>query len=131
MRNRYITILSLAVMAFILLVGCSQRAEPEEIYQDYYKACKNGNFNDAKLLLDENAFETSRKLGACAFTHDAINTVEVQKGYPVRTFTQEPTVTTHEKKSSITWLDDQGSIATVTLLLVDGQWKISNTTWSY
>jgi len=131
MRNRYIYLLTMAVLTALFIAGCSQRAEPEEIYQDYYKACKEGKFTDAKLLLDENAFETSRKLGACAFTHDAINTIEVQKGNPMRTFNQEPTVTTHEKKSSITWLDDQGNIATVTLSLIDGQWKITNTIWSY
>jgi len=131
MRIRYIYLLFITILATLLISGCSQIEEPEEIYQEYYKACKEGNFTDAKLLLDENALETSRKLGACAFTHDAINTIEVQKGNPVRTFNQDPTVTTNEKRSSILWLDDQGNIATVTLTLVDGLWKISNTTWSY
>jgi len=131
MRIRYIYLLFITILATLLISGCSQIEEPEEIYQEYYEACKEGNFTDAKLLLDENALETSRKLGACAFTHDAINTIEVQKGNPVRTFNQDPTVTTNEKRSSILWLDDQGNIATVTLTLVDGLWKISNTTWSY
>ena len=142
MRIRYIYLLFIAILTALLISGCSQIAEPEEIYHEYYKgcdvvistmqsACKEGKFNDAKLLLDVNALETSRKLGACAFTHDAINTIEVQKGNPVRTFNQDPTVTKNDKRASILWLDDQGNIVAVTLALVDGHWKISNTTWSY
>ena len=131
MRIRYIYLLFIAILTGLLISGCSQIAEPEEIYHEYYKACKEGKFNDAKLLLDVNALDTSRKLGACAFTHDAINTIEVQKGNPVRTFNQDPTVTKNDKRASILWLDDQGNIVTVALILVDGHWKISNTTWSY
>ena len=131
MRIRYIYLLFIAVLTALLISGCSQIAEPEEIYQEYYKACKEGKFDDAKLLLDVNALETSRKLGACAFTHDAINTIEVQKGNPIRTFNQDPTVTKNDKRASMLWLDDQGNIVAVTLALVDGHWKISNTTWSY
>jgi hypothetical protein len=130
MKNRLLVLgLTLAFLA-VILAGCSQQTEPEEIYWQYYEACAEGSFNEATLLLSENARETSRILGACGFTHDAINTIELENGNPTRTFSEEPTVNLQDNIASITWFDDQGHIAIVTLVLIDGEWKVTEATWS-
>jgi hypothetical protein len=130
MQNRYFTLVFTLVILVIALAGCSQQNDPEEVYWQYWEACSEGKFNEAALLLSENARETSRQLGACAFTHDAINTIEAQKGNPPRTFSQDPQVNVQEKAASIIWFDDQGNIATVILVLIEGEWKVTEATWS-
>lgn len=130
MQNRhFILVFTLAILT-IAVTGCSQQSGPEEIYWQYWEACSNGEFNDAALFLSENARESSRQLGACGFTHDAINTIEAQKGNPLRTFSQDPQVNVQEKAASITWFDDQGNIATVILVLIEDEWKVTEATWS-
>ena len=130
-QTRHFFLLLSMLLTILSITGCTQKANPEDIYQEYYNDCVGGNFDSAKLHLEEKASEPSSTLGVCAFTHDAINTIEAQKGNPLRSFSQEPIVNTHENLSSITWIDDQGNLATVTLRLLEGEWKISNTTWSY
>jgi len=131
MKNRFsIQLLFLASLIF-LLSGCSQGGTPDEAYWQYFKACSEGKFDDARQLLTENARETSRSLGVCAFTHDAINTVEAQKGNPPRTFSEDPMVNVLETRASLTWIDDQGNLASVILVLIEEEWKVTEATWSY
>ena len=130
MRSR-ILISSIILLTAILLVSCSQDSKPEVIYWQYYDACTEGRFDDARQKLTESAIENAQSLGVCAFTHDAINTSETQKGNPIRTFSEEPTLNEHEKMASLTWIDDQGNIASVILIQVEGDWKVTEATWSY
>lgn len=130
MRNQNLISL-LILLVTILLAGCNQDSKPEAVYWQYYDACTEGRFDDARQKLTESAIETSRSLGVCAFTHDAINTSETQKGNPVRTFSEEPTLNEHQKMASLTWIDDQGNIASVILIQVEGDWKVTEATWSY
>ena len=131
MHKHYISLMLVKGITTLLMAGCIQKTEPEGVYQVYYDACVNGNFDKAKLYLADSAIEASKSLGVCTFTHDAINTREVQKGNPTRTFSKEPIVNTHENISQITWIDNHGNLVTVTLNLIGGNWKIANTTWSY
>ena len=131
MRNRLFTLLIILVFISTLLWGCSQGNAPDKVYWQYYDSCSEGKFDEARELLTENSIETSRTLGVCAFTHDAINIDEVKKGNPPRTFSEEPTVNVMEKAASLTWIDDQGNIASVTLVLVKDEWKVAEVTWSY
>jgi len=124
-------IFALAITLLVLLLaGCNPTPAPEDVYQQYWEACSQGKFTEAEVFLADNARETSTTLGVCAFTHDAINTLEAQKGNPARTFSGDPMINAHEKVTSITWFDDQGNIATVILVLIDGEWKVTEATWS-
>jgi hypothetical protein len=131
MTNRLFTLLLTLMFLTILLAGCSQESKPEEVYWQYYEACSDGRFDDARQWLTETAVNTSRSLGVCAFTHDAINVSEAQKGNPLRTFSDDPTLNQQERLASLTWFDDQGNIASVVLVEVDGEWKVTEATWSY
>jgi len=131
MQNRYFILALSLVILSVLLAGCSQGNKPETVYWQYYEACSEGRFDDAKQNLADNAIETSRTLGVCAFTHDAINTSETQKGNPLRTFSKDPTMNEQGKIASLTWIDDQGNIASVILVLIEEEWKVTEATWSY
>jgi predicted small secreted protein len=129
--KKQLLIFALALTLLVLLLaGCNTTPGPEDVYQRYWEACSQGKFSQAEGFLADNAREISQSLGVCALTHDAINTLEAQKGNPPRTFSGEPLVNAREKATSITWFDDQGNIATVILVLIDGEWKVTEATWS-
>lgn len=130
MKNRTLLFTLIVVVLATILAGCKAQASPEEVYWQYWQACADGDFAAAKLLLAEDAVAVAEGLGVCAFTHDAINTIEAQQGNPAHTFSSDPQVNTSEKVTSLTWVDDQGSLAIVTLVAVDGTWRISQTSWS-
>jgi hypothetical protein len=130
MKNRTFLIASIVLGLAFILAGCKPEATVEDIYWDYWQACADGDFAAAKLLLSADAIAVSETLGVCAFTHDAINTVEAQQGNPARAFSQDPEINTRESVASLTWIDDQGNLAIVTLVAVDGGWKINQANWS-
>ncbi len=130
MKNRTFLFALIVVGISLILAGCKPEASPDEIYWQYWQACADGDFSAAKLYLADDAVTTAETLGICAFTHDAINTIEAQQGNPARTFSQDPVLNASEKIASLTWIDDQGNLANVTLVAVDGIWKISETSWS-
>jgi hypothetical protein len=131
MKNQHLVmVLVLAILALIL-AGCSPLSAPEKVYWQYWEACADGEFADAEQFLTEDARDTARTLGSCAFTHDAINTSEAQKGNPPRTFSQDPNVNIRGKIASITWIDDQGNIANVTLVQINEEWKVTEASWSF
>jgi hypothetical protein len=131
MKNQHVllTFLILIVFAFFA-TGCGSKSGPEEVYWQYWDACTEGKFSEAEKYISETARETARILGNCAFSHDAINTVEATNGNPPRTFSEDPEVTIQDAFSSLTWFDDQGNIATVTLVKTDDSWKIVEAFWS-
>lgn len=133
MQKRQLKFVLLFILGLLapLSSGCDQQTKPEKYYQKYYEACAQGKFDEAASYLAENARETSSTLGSCAYTHDAINTIEAQKGNPPLTFTQDPLVKIQETTAYMTWFDDQGNTALVSLILVDGEWKITDAIWSY
>jgi hypothetical protein len=131
MKNKLLLYLLILAFMSIFLWGCNQGNTPEMAYWSYYDSCAEGKFDEAKELLTKNAVQTSEILGVCAFTHDAINTNEIKKGNPPRTFSEDPKINVSEKAASLIWLDDQGNIASVTLFLEAGEWKVADTTWSY
>jgi len=122
-------VLILLVIAF-LAAGCSSTPGPEEVYWQYWDACTEGKFAQAERFLSKNAAQAAISLGKCAFTHDAINTVEAAQGNPPRTFSEEPEVTIKENNGMISWFDDQGNIAVVMMAKEDDSWKIVEATWS-
>ena len=130
MKKRTFLFALLVIGLAVILVGCKSATTAEDIYWQYWQACVDGDFDAAKLLLSEDAVALADALGVCAFTHDAINTIEAQQGNPPRTFSQDPVVNATEKVTSLTWIDDQGNIATVTLVEVEGSWKIIEAKWS-
>lgn len=121
--------LILMVFAF-LAAGCSSTPGPEEIYWQYWDACTAGRFSEAEKFLSESSSQAAISLGSCAFTHDAINTVEAANGNPPRTFSEDPEVTTKDDNSMLSWFDDQGNIAIVILRKENDTWKIVEATWS-
>jgi len=130
MKNKPpLLVIAIAILV-TLLVGCSSKTTGEDVYWQYFDACTNGDFKTAELLLAENTRDSARSLGACAFTHDAINTFEAQRGNQPRTFSQDPMVDAREKVTSLTWIDDQGNLASVILVEIDGEWKVTEATWS-
>ena len=131
MKNRTFLFALIIVGLSFTLAGCQSKDAPEAIYWQYWEACVDGNFDLAKELLTEDAVVIANTLGVCAFTHDAINTFEAQKGNPPRTFSQDPMVNTRDKITSISWFDDQGNLATVTLVEINGEWKVTEAFWSH
>ncbi len=126
-------ILVFALLLFALtftLAACGGQSDPYDVYTQYQKACSDGQFLEAEKLLEATAQDRARILGVCGFTHDAINTAEIANGLPERTYSAEPEVTTDDRMASIVWYDDQGNIATVILVNVDGEWKITDAIWS-
>lgn len=112
------------------MVSCRSKLTAEDTYWQYWDACTKGEFIQAKDFLTEEAVASATTLGVCAFTHDAINTIETQQGNPPRTFSQDPTVNEREGISSLTWVDDQGNLASVILVEVNGKWKVTEANWS-
>lgn len=131
MQNRYLILVYTLLFLVILLTGCDQGNTPETVYWQYYEACSEGRFDEAKQKLSENAIDTSQPMGVCAFTHDAINARETQMDNPLRIFSDDPKVNQQEQIASLVWLDDKGNIAAVMLVLIDKEWKINEVTWSY
>lgn len=131
MRERFFIPVFILMTLAMLFTGCSQGDTPKEIYWQYYAACKEGRFDDASQKLAEGTLRTPNILGVCAFTHDAVNTIEAQKGNPPRTFSNDPKIVLTDEMASLTWIDDQGNIVTVTLILEEGDWKITEVIWSY
>jgi hypothetical protein len=130
MKNRRWLLTAILIVFAFLVAGCSSTPGPEEIYQKYWDACSEGKFNEAEQFLSKNASQAALKLGSCAFTHDAINTIEAGSGKPLRTFSEDPEVTIRDNVSMIGWIDDQGNLAMITLVREDDTWKISDATWS-
>ena len=130
MKNKPLFIVLFITLLAILLAGCDSKTPAEKIYWEYFEACNRGDFTTAKNYVAENALNPESGLGVCAFTHDAINTYEAQSGNPARTFSQDPMVNANDKVTSITWIDDQGNIASIVLVDIDGEWKVTEATWS-
>jgi len=130
MKKRTLLFVLIIVGLATILAGCKAQTNAEEVYWQYWQACADGDFAAAGLLLAEDAVVTAETLGVCAFTHDAINTIEAQQGNPAHTFSSDPEINTSEKVASLTWVDDQGNLAIVTLVAADGDWKISQASWS-
>jgi hypothetical protein len=128
-NQHFVLVLVLAIFA-LTLAGCSSRSTPEKVYWQYWKACADGEFAAAEEFLTDDARDTARTLGSCAFTHDAINTSEAQKGNPPLTFSQDPNVNIRGEIASITWIDDQGNIANVVLVQINEEWKVTEASWS-
>ena len=122
-------ILSLAILVF-LLAGCQPKTPAEQAYWQYYEACNSGDFNAAQNFVAESSLNAMGTLGVCAFTHDAINTYEAQRGKPARTFSQDPEVQVHEQRASMTWVDDLGNLAIIQMSEINGEWKVTEATWS-
>lgn len=130
MKNRTLFVALIVIGLATILAACKAPASAEDVYWEYWQACVDGDFAAAKLLLAEDAVVTAETLGVCAFTHDAINTIEAQQGNPAHTFSDDPEINTGEKVASLTWLDDQGNLAIVTLVAVDETWRINQANWS-
>lgn len=127
----FLTIITLFTALVLTMVGCRSKITAEDTYWLYWEACTKGEFIRAKDFLTEEAIASATTLGVCAFTHDAINTIETQQGNPLRTFSQDPTVNEREGIASLTWVDDQGNLASVILVNVDEAWKVTEANWSY
>lgn len=130
MSKQSILLVSLGLVLVLFMAGCSTQPDPETVYWQYWEACSQGKFNEAVEFLSVNAREAARSLGSCGFTHDAINTIEAASGNPPRTFSEDPEITILETRSMVTWIDDQGNIAAIILVMEEGSWKISEATWS-
>ncbi len=128
-KQRLLIVFIMVILAFTA-TGCGLKSGPEDVYWQYWDVCSEGKFTEAEQFISDNARETARTLGVCAFTHDAINTIEAANGNPPRTFSEQPEVYTQDNSSSLTWFDDQGNFATVILVKVDDSWKIVEATWS-
>ena len=120
MNKRSIMLIFIFAMVAIVLVGCGSDSEPADAYWAYWEACSKGDFTTAEKHLTEDARERSKALGVCGFTHDAINTIEAAAGNPPRGFSEDPEVIAEENGATLTWYDDTGNLAMVTLILMDG-----------
>ncbi len=133
MKKQLIAPIVLIALLAILATGCkSKETGPLEAYQAYWEACEASQFATAKQYLAEEAQAKTDALGICGFTHDAINTILAASGDELRTFSEAPEVSIQEDfgTAGITWFDDQGNIAQVALVKVDGNWKIIESQWS-
>lgn len=128
-NHRGFLVFIFAILA-LTLVACGQKSNPADVYWQYQKACSDGNFLEAEKFLEESARDRARTLGVCGFTHDAINTSEIANGRPERTFSTDPEANVDDNSASITWYDDQGNIATVLLIEINGEWKVTEAIWS-
>jgi len=127
--KRFILIVGFTILA-VILVACGSDAEVTDAYWSYWKACSDGDFNNADDYLTDEAKLQSDVLGVCGFTHDAINTIEAAAGNPPRGFSSDPEVVLGDHTATLTWIDDTGNLAIVSLDLVNGAWKVRNTVWS-
>ena len=132
MNKQHLTGFFVLIIGAFILVSCgSPKVGAERVYWEYWEACSDGKFSDAELHLSPDAKNRSDAVGVCGYTHDAINIVEISRGNPARTFSKDPEVITQENSASLTWIDDQGNIALVSLLKIDDTWKILDAIWSY
>jgi hypothetical protein len=133
MIKRFVLTLLLALLTLFVLVGCRSGGSeegPAGAYWGYYEACENGEYDTAEGYLAEEAQSQIETIGVCGFTHDAINRVAAERGMAERTFSDEPQVDVQENSASITWIDDSGNLAIVSLTKDVGGWKVSRTIWS-
>jgi len=54
----------------------------------------------------------------------------VANGNPERTFSDGPEINQQEGAANLTWFDDTGNIATVIVVKIDGEWKVTDAVWS-
>jgi hypothetical protein len=130
MTNRSAVLILFVAVIVILLAGCGSDTGPADVYWAYWEACSNGDFIKAEKYLTEAARERSNALGVCGFTHDAINTIEAAAGNSPRGFSEDPELIAEENGATLTWYDDTGNLAMVSLILADGEWKVTDTIWS-
>ena len=135
MQNRLAKILLVSILFVLSLAACgSQPAETEEgptaAYWAYFQACENGKYDSAVNYLTEEAKAQVESIGACGFTHDAINRVEAESTGIERTFSDDPGLDASEKSAVMTWIDDQGNLAMVHLVKDAEGWKVAYTVWS-
>jgi len=128
-NHSVILFIAMSILA-LTLVGCGPKSDPEDVYWQYWKACSNGDFIAAEKFLEEAARDKAKTLGACGFAHDAINTVELANGRPDRVFEDDPEVSVIDNSASLTWFDTQGNLANVILIEIEGEWKLTEATWS-
>ena len=114
----------------VLLTGCKSSSKaPDEVYWQYWEACSNGKFSKAETYLSEDAKTRTQPYGICGFTHDAINNIEISTGELAWTFSQPPEVIEEGDFALLTWISDEGSLAHITLIKVDGVWKVDEASW--
>jgi hypothetical protein len=114
----------------VLLAGCkSSGKSPDEVYWQYWEACSEGKFSKAESYLSEDAKTRTKPFGICGFTHDAVNNIEISSGRPAWTFSQPPEIVMEGDFALLTWITEEGSLSHVTLIRVEGEWKIDETSW--
>jgi hypothetical protein len=136
MKSKFVIFVLIFMLSAFMLVGCksdqdTQPAEgPEGVYWTYYNACQGKHFDVASQYLTSAALERANAIGVCGFTHDAINDLIALQGGTMRTFSGEPEVFMDETTANLTWFDDQGNVANVTLTQTEEGWKIVQSMWS-
>jgi hypothetical protein len=130
MKNRHLRYLLIFTILALVLVACGSQNNPKDVYTQYWEACSQGDFLEAEKFLEESARDKARTLGVCGFAHDAINTVELANGRPARNFPDGPEVSITDTTASLTWYDDQGHVANVVLVEIEGDWKLVEAVWS-
>ena len=136
MKNKATIFALILMLLALLLTGCKADQDekpaegPEGAYWAYYEACQDELFETAILSLTETARQRANDIGVCGFTHDAINDLLVTQGGTIRTFSEEPEILIDGDSAALTWFDDQGNLANVSLIQTTEGWKISETIWS-
>ena len=123
------TLFVFAIMT-VLLAGCKSSGNgPEDVYWKYWEDCSKGKFSQAETYLSEDAKSRTQPYGICGFTHDAINNMAISTGEPTWTFSQSPELIEDEDFALLTWISEEGGLAHITLIKVDGIWKIDEASW--
>lgn len=136
MTNKTRLFALMLVLLALMLAACKADQEatpaegPENAYWAYYQACQDERFETAAMYLTETARERANDIGVCGFTHDAINDLIVAQGGTIRTFSEDPEVFIDDGSAALTWFDDQGNLANVSLTKTEEGWKISEALWS-
>ena len=130
MYRRFLIIFGL-LLSVLLLSACSSASkEVTDTYWEYWQACQDGKQNTAGAMLTAEASARTEIEGKCMFTHDYINIIEEAFGGLEHTFSDDPTVEITEDGASIIWTDNQGYIIVVSMVKIDGEWKIQDLFWS-
>jgi hypothetical protein len=133
MKTQFSKIPLILTLLIILLAGCKSaetEAGPDETYWKYYEACEVGQYETAVKYLTEDARDRVAAIGACGFTHDAINEYELSRGGTERIFSEDPELTINGNVAAMSWFDNTGNIANVSLIKTEDGWKISESLWS-
>jgi hypothetical protein len=119
-----------SVLALIFSACSAPKNEIEDTYWTYWQACQDGNNDTAATFLTDDARTRTDIEGECMFTHDRINVIEGTIGGVEHSFPNDPDLKVYGTSASLIWIDDQGYMIVVSMLQVDGVWKIQNLYWS-